>query len=112
MGSFKDHSSHIEKNAKQEALRKISDKRVAEAFNRCANAHNKLQENIKMFKDCVDEVIVLYQFCLKWPYSTKSIKDYTDSIESQITQMVSIYDLLKDKDGSTRAQKKNLHLQL
>lgn len=42
MDLIKDHSSHVEKKAKDTTLRKFDDKRMVELFDRCANAHNTL----------------------------------------------------------------------
>lgn len=99
MDSFEDYSSHIKQKPKQQSLRKIVDKRMVEAFDQCASAHIKLQENIIFFKDFVDEVTTLYRFYLKWSSPTKNIKVQIDSIESQVTQLAKTYDLSKDKDG-------------
>lgn len=76
---------------------------------KCANAHNKFQENLKGVQACVVEEKVLFQFCMKWLGSTKSIRDEMDSIESQIDKASSAYDLTHDLDGSTRSIIKNLH---
>lgn len=69
----------------QKALEQVNAKRLADASSRCARAHNSLLEDIKVVQKCLENVTILYQFCLKWPISTKDIKGWVDSIELQLT---------------------------
>lgn len=60
MDYFKDHSSHIEKKVEKEVLGKMNNERMDEVSIRCANAKNKFQEILEMFKKVMDEAIALY----------------------------------------------------
>lgn len=79
--------------------KKVNDKRLTKISNECNFAHGKLQGKLKQIKNCEEEAKVLFQLSLKWPNYARIIKDKMDSIESQIAQDSSVYDLVSNANG-------------
>lgn len=90
--SFKVYPSSPKDGVEKEVEKGINDKKMLE-IEKCALAHKNFQENLKDTQGCVDEAKALYQYGMKWPRATQSIRKEMDSIDSQINIASSAYDL-------------------
>jgi len=82
MQRFKAHSTYLEKKEEEKITEKINQKRLADASNKCAKAHNKLEAQIKSIQQGMEEAKVLYHFCIHWPIITKNIKDQIEALDT------------------------------
>lgn len=106
---FKEHATRLKGTLEKEVEKKLNDRKLMDVTEKCVSAH--FQEKFQGVQACVAEEKALFQFCMKWSGSKKSIRDDIDSIESQIDKASSAYDSTHDLDGSTRETIENLHEQ-